>query len=41
MMLLVSSGYPKRKRRIVSELPYILLTVGPWVVLLWLLWPRR
>ncbi len=41
MMLLVSTGYPRRKRRLVSELPYLLLTVGPWVVFIWLLWPRR
>lgn len=23
------------------ELLFVLLTVGPWVVLVWLLWPRR
>jgi len=24
-----------------SEILFLLLTVGPWVVLVWLLWPRR
>jgi hypothetical protein len=24
-----------------SEILFLLLTVGPWVVLAWLLWPRR
>jgi hypothetical protein len=24
-----------------SEILFVLLTVGPWVVLVWLLWPRR
>ena len=23
------------------EILFVLLTVGPWVVLVWLLWPRR
>jgi len=23
-----------------SEILFLLLTVGPWVVLVWLLWPR-
>lgn len=24
-----------------SDILFLLLTVGPWVVLVWLLWPRR
>ena len=24
-----------------SEILFLLLTVGPWVMLAWLLWPRR
>jgi hypothetical protein len=24
-----------------SEIFFLLLTVGPWIVLVWLLWPRR
>ena len=24
-----------------SEILFLLLTLGPWVVLVWLLWPRR
>jgi hypothetical protein len=42
MMMLVSIGGPRPGRnRWLSELAFLVLTVGPWLVMIWLLWPRR
>lgn len=42
MILLVKLGDPGRGRKQwISYLPFVVLTVGPWVLMVWLLWPRR
>jgi hypothetical protein len=28
-------------KRWLSEIPFLVITLGPWVVMIWLLWPRR
>jgi hypothetical protein len=39
MMLLVTSGIPGTTRKWFSEVLFLVITVGPWVVMVWLLWP--
>ena len=42
MIMLVSLGSPKTGRnRWLSELAFLLITIGPYIVMFWLLWPRR
>jgi hypothetical protein len=38
---LVGKGTPRRNTPLLMELLFLLITVGPWVLMTWLLWPRR
>ena len=29
------------RKRWLSEIPFLVITLGSWVVMIWLLWPRR
>jgi len=40
MMMLVGMWSPGTKRRWLLGLLFLILTVGPWIVLIWLIWPR-
>ena len=41
-MMLVRLGEPGRGgKRLLSDLAFLAITVAPWVILLWLMWPRR
>jgi hypothetical protein len=42
MLMLVSLGsHGGGRQRWLSELAFLAITVGPYVLLVWLLWPRR
>ena len=41
MIMLVNLVGPRKNNRLLSEFFFLLITLGPWVVLFWLLWPRR
>jgi hypothetical protein len=41
MMMLVRLGNLKGGRGRLSWIGFLVVTVGPWLVLIWLLWPRR
>jgi hypothetical protein len=42
MLMLVKIDDPKnRKTPRRWELLYLAITLGPWIVMFWLLWPRR
>ena len=42
MILLVRTEGPRHgRKRWLSEITFLVLTLGPWVVMIWLVWPRR
>ena len=42
MILLVRTEGPRHgRKRWLSEITFLVLTPGPWVVMIWLVWPRR
>jgi hypothetical protein len=41
VMMLVKVGDQERRRNLLSDLCFLVITVVPWVVLIWLMWPRR
>jgi hypothetical protein len=41
MIMLVDIRSPRRNRPPESRLGFVVITLGPWAVLLWLLWPWR
>ena len=41
MMMLVSVPGPTKKKRFSSDLFFLIATLSPWIVMIWLLWPRR
>jgi len=41
MMMLVRMQTPARKDRFPSDLLFLIITLAPWVVMIWLLLPRR
>jgi hypothetical protein len=42
VMMLVSLGDAGRgRKRWLSDLAFLAITVAPWVILIWLMWPRR
>ena len=43
VIMLVKLGQNERpiKRSRLSDLTFLVITVVPWVVLIWLMWPRR
>ena len=41
MIMLVRTGDPRPgRKRWLSELLFLVSTLGPWFVMIWLLWPR-
>ena len=41
MIMLVKLGDDERRRNRLSSLTFVVITIVPWVVMIWLLWPRR
>ena len=41
MIMLVNLRAPRKKNGLLAELWFVALTVGPWIAMIWLLWPRR
>jgi len=39
--MLIKLGDSERRENWLSRLPFLAITVVPWVVLIWLIWPRR
>jgi predicted nucleic acid-binding Zn ribbon protein len=39
--MLVKLGDDERRRNRLSSLTFVVITIVPWVVMIWLLWPRR
>ena len=39
--MLVKLGDDKPRSNLLSNLTLLVITVVPWVVLIWLIWPRR
>ncbi len=41
VIMLVKLGDDQRRRNRLSDLAFLVITVVPWVVMIWLMWPRR
>ena len=41
MMMLVNMPGAGKKKRFPSDLFFLAVTLIPWLVMIWLLWPRR
>jgi len=41
MIMLVDLRNPKRNRSPLSTFWFLAMTLAPWAVMVWLLWPRR
>ena len=41
VIMLVKLGDDERRRNRLPSLTFLAITVVPWVVMIWLLWPRR
>jgi predicted nucleic acid-binding Zn ribbon protein len=41
VIMLVKLGDDERRRNRLSSLTFVVITIVPWVVMIWLLWPRR
>jgi hypothetical protein len=39
--MLVKLGDDERRKNRLSSLTFLVITVAPWVVMIWLFWPRR
>ena len=40
MMMLVNIGRPEKNSRFLSNAFFLAIVIGPWLVMIWLLWPR-
>jgi hypothetical protein len=41
MLMLVGMPGPGNKKRFSSDLIFLIAALIPWIVMIWLLWPRR
>ena len=41
IMLVRTENLRPGKKRWLSEFLFLVMTLGPWVAMIWLLWPRR
>ena len=41
MIMLVKVSDQERRRNLLSEVSFLVMTLVPWGALLWLIWPRR
>jgi hypothetical protein len=41
MLMLVSMGPPRNRNRLPSVIFFLVITLAPWLVMIWLLWPPR
>lgn len=39
--MIVRNKHQRASTDLLSEIVFLLLTAGPWIALMWLLWPRR
>ena len=40
MVMLVNMPDPRQKKGLSSDLFFLIVTLIPWAVMIWLLWPR-
>ena len=41
MLMLINMGPPRNGNWLASDIFFLVVTLAPWVVMIWLLWPPR